>query len=84
MVMSCACRRHMEGATTTAHPYPVLVLVTERPHCQYGSVIFVKASSVIKDSSISEDDSIEVLSFELSSIVVTSVYKPPAIDFKFP
>ena len=61
-----------------------MVLVTERPHCQYGSVIFVKASSVTKDSSISGDENIEVSSVDLSSIVVTSVYKPPAIDFKFP
>ena len=61
-----------------------MVLATERPHRQYGSAIFVKASSTIEATSVSEDDNIEVLTIELSSVVVTSVYKPPAADYKFP
>lgn len=32
---------------------------------------------------MSDDHDIEVLSVELSSVVVTSVYKPPPIDFVF-
>lgn len=33
---------------------------------------------------MSDDHNIEVLSVELSSVVVTSVYKPPPVDFVFP
>ena len=56
-----------------------MVHATERPHRQYGSAIFVKANSVLEATSVSEDDDIQVLSVELSSVVVTSIYKPPAI-----
>ena len=61
-----------------------MVLAVERPHRQYGSAIFVKTGSVIEATSKSEELNIEVLTVELSSVVITSVYKPPAEDFSFP
>ena len=61
-----------------------MIIKPERPHQQYGSAIFVKASSVIEATSVSEDDNIKVLTVELNSVVVTSVYKPPAVNFNFP
>ena len=60
-----------------------MVPVTDRPHARDGSAIFVKACSVIECSSVSEFDNIEVLSVELSNVFITSVYKPPEVDFKF-
>ena len=72
------------GSDNNRLSIPGMVLATERPHLQYGSAIFVKASSVIEATSVSDDDNIEVLTVELSSVVVTSVYKPPAVNFKFP
>ena len=60
-----------------------MVLAAERPHRQYGSAIFVKIGSVIEATSISEERNIEVLTVELSRIVITSVYKPPAEYFSF-
>ena len=80
--MSSACKRLIERATITAQPFPVCYLLL-KDH-QYGSAIFVKANSVLEASSVSSDDDIEVLSVELSSVVVTSIYKPPAVDYKFP
>jgi hypothetical protein len=59
-------------------------LVAERPHRQYGSAIYVKTDSVIEATSIKEANNIEVLTVELSNVVVSSIYKPPAVDFKFP
>ena len=71
------------GSNNNRPSIPGMVPVTERPHAQYGSAIFVKASSVIECSSVSKVDNIEFLSVELSNVVMTSVYKPPAVDFKF-
>ena len=71
------------GSNNNRPSIPGMVLATERPHQQYGSAIFVKENSVIEVTSVSEDDNIEVLTVELSSVVVTSVYKPPAVNFKF-
>ena len=64
-------------------PGMVLVL-TERPHRQYGSAVFVKAGSDIVPTSQSDTNNIEVLTVELTSVVVTSVYKLPTVDFNFP
>jgi len=72
------------GSDNNRPTIPGMVLVAERPHRQYGSAIFVKAGSVIEAMSVSEDDDIEVLTIELSSVVITSIYKPPAATFKFP
>ena len=61
-----------------------MVLATVRPHRQYGSAIFVKAGSDIAATAQSDANNIEVLTVELTSVVVTSVYKPPTVDFNFP
>ncbi|KAI4811062.1 hypothetical protein KUCAC02_013985 [Chaenocephalus aceratus] len=60
-----------------------MVLAIERPYRQYGSAIFVKTGSAIEDTDMSDSHNIEVLSVELSSVVATSVYKPPPVDFVF-
>ena len=72
------------GSDNNRPSIPGMVLAIERPHRQYGSAIFVKASLVMEATSVSEDDNIEVLTVELSNVVITSVYKPPTVDFKFP
>lgn len=72
------------GSENNRPTIPGMALAIERPHRQYGSAVFVKAGLVIKATSMSEDHDIEVLSAELSSVVVTSVYKPPPVDFMFP
>lgn len=61
-----------------------MVLAIEKPHRQYGSVIFVKEGIVIEATRMSDDKDIEVLTAELSNVIITSVYKPPAEDFKLP
>ena len=62
-----------------------MVLATERPRQQYGSALFVRTGSV-KEANYSESDAehIEVLTVEMSSVIVTPVYKPPSVDFNFP
>ena len=53
-----------------------MILAIERPHPKHGSAIFVKHGFVIEATSKSEANDIEVLTVELSSVVVKSVYKP--------
>ncbi|KAJ4925239.1 hypothetical protein JOQ06_017974 [Pogonophryne albipinna] len=71
------------GSENNRPTIPGMVLAIERPHRQYGSAIFVKTGSAIEDTDMSDGHNIEVLSVELSSVVVTSVYKPPPVHFVF-
>ena len=61
-----------------------MALAIERPHPKHGSAIFVKHGFVIEATSKSEENDIEILTVELSNVVVTSVYKPPPADFSVP
>ena len=83
IVMSSACRRLTEGATTTAHPFLAWYLSLNTPMPSMVVQSLLKQVPFIECSSVSEVDNIEVLSVELSNVVMTSVYKPPAVDFKF-
>ena len=65
------------GSDNNRPSIPGMVLAIERPHRQYGSAI-------MEATSVSEDDNIEVLTIELSNVVIMSVYKPPTVDFKYP
>ena len=58
-------------------------LAIEHPHRQYGSAIFVKTGTVVESTSRSTEDDIEILTIEMSSVVVTSIYKPPPQAFAF-
>ena len=69
----CLLETH-RGSNSNRPSIPGMVFACERPHDQYGSAIFAKASSVIESTSVSADDDIEVLTVELSNIAVTSVY----------
>ena len=57
--------------------------MTEHPHRQYGSAVYVNTNLVIESTSCSVVDDIDILTVELSSVVVTSVYKPPPSAFVF-
>ena len=58
-------------------------LAIERPHEQYGSALFVKPSAIIETTSKTDDNNIEILTVELSGVIVTSVYKPPGSPFVY-
>lgn len=82
--MFSAYKRHTEGSEKNRPTIPGMALAIERPHLQYGSAVYVKAGLAIEATSMSEDHDIGVLSVELSSTVVTSVCKPPPVDFMLP
>ncbi|KAI5732373.1 hypothetical protein M8J77_025795 [Diaphorina citri] len=60
-----------------------MILVTERPHDQYGSAIFAKPNLPIKSTAITCDNDVEILTVELESCSISSVYKPPNNAFNF-
>ncbi|XP_039276180.1 uncharacterized protein LOC120349716 [Nilaparvata lugens] len=58
-------------------------LVSEIPHRQYGSCIFVRNDLKVISSYATNNNNIEIITLELSNCTVTSVYKPPGVDFDF-
>lgn len=58
-------------------------LVIDRSHNQYGSAIFAKPDLIIYSASLMCNNNLEILTIELQSCTVTSIYKPPPEVFKF-
>lgn len=55
----------------------------ERCHEKYGSAIFINPDLKVFSTAITDINDIEILTVELEACTVTSVYKPPNIDFQF-
>lgn len=60
-----------------------MILVNERSHEKYGSAIFTKPDIPIITTAMTCEYDIEILTIELQSCTITSVYKPPAAEFIF-
>lgn len=60
-----------------------MTLLLERPHEKYGSAIFSRPNLAIKTLDLTCNEDIEILTVELQSCTITSIYKPPAADFIF-
>ena len=58
-------------------------LAIERPYEKYGSAIYVKLDLVITSTSMTENNDIEILTVNVGSITITSVYNPPTRQFQF-
>ena len=58
--------------------------VAEHPHNKHGSSVFVRDGLKVNSISVCEEDNVEFITVELPSVVVHSVYKPPAKQFLLP
>ena len=58
-------------------------MAIERPYETYGSAIYVKPDLVITSTSMTENNDIDILTVNIGSITITSVYKPPTRQFQF-
>ena len=58
-------------------------MAIESPHEKYGSAIYVKPDLVITSTSMTENNDFEILTINIGSITITSVYKPPTRQFQF-
>lgn len=62
---------------------PGMILIVEIPNKQYGSAIFSKPGLIIKSAEHSNTGNIEIITIEVKGCTVTSIYKPPNINFDF-
>lgn len=77
----CAQETHRDVGQT--RPYiPGLTLIAEIPHLKHGSAVFARHDTPITLVSYSSGP-MEVITVELPSCTVTSIYKPPGSSFKF-
>ncbi|KAI5732047.1 hypothetical protein M8J77_020382 [Diaphorina citri] len=60
-----------------------MVLVLERPHDQYGSAVFIRNDINVTSACLTDFDDIEVLTVDTPQFSVTSIYKPPEVDWSF-
>lgn len=58
-------------------------MILERPHRQHGSAIFVRPEITVLTSELKDNNSIKILTIELSCCLVPSIYKPPDTLFQF-
>ena len=60
---------------------PGMALVSERPHNKHGSSVFVRDGLKVNSISVCKEDNVELITGDLTGVVVHSVYKPPAEQF---
>lgn len=60
-----------------------MILIGEIPNKQYGSAIFSKPGLIIENVEHSNTGNIEIITIEVKGCTVTSIYKPPNINFDF-
>ena len=60
-------------------------MAIEGPHetMPYGSAIYVKPDLVITSTPMTENNDIEILTVNIGSVTIPSVYKPPTRQFQF-
>ena len=63
---------------------PGMALVTECPHKNHGSSVFVRDGLNVTSISVCKEDNVEFITVELPGVVVHSVSKPPTEQFLLP
>ena len=61
-----------------------MTLVAERPHNKHGSSVFIRDGLKVNNISVCEEGNVELITVELSGVIVHSMYKPPPELFRLP
>ena len=56
----------------------------ERPHKKYGSSVLIRDGLKVNNISVCEEGNAELITVELSGVIVHSMYKPPPEPFRLP
>ena len=81
----CFCLQETHRSQTQARPIiPEMSLVAERPHNKYESALFIRDDLKVKGMSVCEEDDVELITIELCSAIIQSVYNPPNKQFILP
>lgn len=93
LLLSDMCKQHNcdilvlqethRGPTSNRPKISGMKLVLERPHDQYGSAVFTRPDLLLRSTAMTFSSDMEILTIELQSCTVTSVYKPPNTNFSF-
>ena len=59
-----------------------MALVVERPHNKHGSTVFIRDSLKVNNISVCEEGNGELITVELSGVIVHSMYKPQPDPFR--
>ena len=81
----CPCLQETHRSKDQARPrIPGMALVAERPHNKHGSSVFIRDDLKVNNISVCEEGNVELITVELSGVIVHSMYKPPPESFRLP
>ena len=81
----CLCLQKTHRVPHLARPKITgMTFIAERPHMKYGSAILFRSDLKVKGVSVWEQDNVELISIEMTGVIVHSVYKPPNERFVLP
>ena len=63
---------------------PGMALVAEPPHKKHGSSVFIRDGLKVNNIYVCEEGNVELITVELSGVIVHSMYKPPPEPFRLP
>ena len=81
----CLCLQETHRSKDQRRPrIPGMALVAERPHNKHGSSVFIRDGLKVNNISLCEEGNVELITVELSDVIVHSMYKPPPEPFRLP
>ena len=73
----CLCLQETHRSKDQARPrIPGMALVAERPHNKHGISVFIRDGLTVNNISVCEEGNVELITMELSSVIVHSMNKP--------
>ena len=81
----CLCPQETHRSKDQAMPrIPGMALLAERPHNKLGRSVFIRDGLKVNNISVCEEGNVELITVELSGVIVHSMYRPPLEPFRLP